>query len=128
MFGGTFSRHNVVRCVDERDVGKRLRKISELAAKNGIVLLGQQANVVSQIEQTQEKLPRLLVTARDRIVVREPERARQERSLTRRQAVDAGLGWVPEHQAVVHQFPLDRSAQLKPRADPWPAESQPTES
>src|ERR1700735_942760 len=91
MFGGTFSRNKIVRRVDERDMGKCLRKISELAAKNGIVLLGQQADVIAQIEQTQEKLPRLLMTTRDCIVVREPERARQERSLTRRQPVDAGL-------------------------------------
>src|SRR5271156_3650650 len=88
MFGGTFSRHKIVRRVDERDVRKRLRKISELAVKNGIVLLRKQAYVVAQIKQTQEEFPRLLVTARDRVVVRQPKRARQERSLTRRQAVD----------------------------------------
>src|SRR5580700_1990296 len=107
MFGGTFSRNKIVRRVDERDMGKCLRKISELAAKNGIVFLGQQADVVAQIEQTQEEFARLPMTARDGVVVCEPERARQERSLTRRQAVDTGLRWIPEHEAAVHQFPLD---------------------
>src|SRR5580698_1616910 len=99
MFGGTFSRNKIVRRVDERDMGKCLRKISELAVKNGIVLLGQQADVVAQIEQTLEEFARLPMAAGDCVVVREPECARQERSLTRRQPVDSGLRWISEDEA-----------------------------
>ena len=90
-------------------MGKGLRKISQLAVKNGIVFLGQQADIIAQIEQTQEEIARLLNATGDRIVIGEPERAWQERSLTRRQAIDAGLGWISEHQALVDKFPLDCS-------------------
>src|SRR5580658_2453664 len=87
MFGGTFSRNKIVRRVDERDMGKCVRKISELAVKNGIVLLGQQADAVAQLEQTLERFARLPTAAGDRVVGRQPECACQERSLTRQQPV-----------------------------------------
>ena len=98
-----------MRRIDQRDMGKGLRKISELTTQDGIVFLGQQANVVAQIEQTQEQIARLLSAAGKGIVVGKPERARQKRPLTRREAVDASLRRVPEHEAFVDKFPLDRS-------------------
>ena len=107
MFGRTFSRHKIVGRVDQRDMGECLRKISELALQHGIVFLGQQANVVAQIEQPHEEIPRLLMAAGQRKVIRQPKCARQEGSLTRRQAINTGLGRVPEHQAAVEQLSLD---------------------
>ena len=53
MLRGTFSRHNIVRRVDQRHMAEGLRKIPELAAKNGIIFFGEQADVIAQIEQTQ---------------------------------------------------------------------------
>ena len=107
MFSGTFSRHEIVRRIDQRDVSEGLRKISELASKNRIVFLGQQANVVAQIQQTLEEIARLLRAAGHRIVIGEPKRARQERAFARRKSIDAGLGRVSQHQAFVNQFALD---------------------
>ena len=57
-----FDRHNIVRRVDQRDVAEGLWKISELAAKNWIIFFGKKADVISQIEQTQEEIARLLMT------------------------------------------------------------------
>src|SRR5258708_36863818 len=88
-------------------MGKGLRKVSKLASKNGIVFLGQQANVVAQIEQTQEQVARLLSAAGECIVVGEPERARHERAFASRKSIDASLSRVSEHKTLVHQFPLD---------------------
>src|SRR5271170_4539477 len=109
MLCRTFNRHEVVGRIDQRNVGEGLRKISELTSKNRIVLLGQQANVIAQPEQTLEEIPRLLMAAGQRIIVREPERTRHERSLTRRQSIDPALSRVSEHQASINQFPLDRT-------------------
>src|SRR5579862_1043657 len=108
MLRGTFGRHNIVRRVDERDMAEGLWKIPELAAKSGIVFFGEQADVIAQIEQTQVEFARLLMTAGHPIVVGEPERARNECPLTRRETIDAGLGRIPEHQPFVHEFSFDR--------------------
>src|SRR5579863_9295822 len=91
MFRGTFGRHEIVRSIDQRDMSKGLREISQLAAKNGIVFFGEQADVVAHIQQTSEQVARLLSAAGQRIVIGEPEGARQEGSLTRWQAIDASL-------------------------------------
>ena len=46
----------VVRRVDERDVRERLREVADEALCLGIVLLGQQPDVVSQAKQSLEQL------------------------------------------------------------------------
>src|ERR1700691_5951186 len=103
MFSRTFGRHEIVGGVDQRDVGKSLRKISELPAKHGIVFLGKQANVVAQTEQTLKQTARLRRAAGHRVVVGEPERTRQERTLARRQSIDASLSRGSEHPSFVHK-------------------------
>ena len=75
MLSGTFSRHEIVRRIYQRDVSEGLRKISELAAKNRIVFLGQQANVIAQIQKTLEEIASLLNAAAHCVVIGEPERA-----------------------------------------------------
>ena len=75
--------------VHERDVRERLREVSELAPSRRIPFLGEQAEVAAQVEQALKDLLCLVDTSLQREVVREPERAGQERTLTRRQAVDA---------------------------------------
>src|SRR5947208_2637624 len=39
------------RGLDQREVRERLRKVAKLAAGDGVVLLGEEADVVAQIEQ-----------------------------------------------------------------------------
>ena len=50
---------------------------------------------------------RLVVAAEQLVAVDEPERARQEDALARRQPVDARTRPVPEHEPVAEQLPLD---------------------
>src|SRR5712691_2602591 len=96
------------RGVDEREVRECLRKVSELAVRDRVVLLGEQADVVAQVEQSLEQLARLLDVALQREHVREPERARQEHALARRQPVlDLG-GPVAQNESVDDQLAPDR--------------------
>ena len=44
-----------------------------------------------------------------RVIVGKPERARQKRALTRRQAISASLGAISQHEALRDKVPLDRS-------------------
>src|SRR4029077_18252158 len=48
---------------DERQVREGLREVPELPLRDRVVLLGQQADVVAQVEQPLEQLPRLLLGA-----------------------------------------------------------------
>ena len=46
---------------DEREVRERLREVPELTPRDGVVLLGEQADVVAEVEQPLEQLARLVV-------------------------------------------------------------------
>src|SRR5215468_2892397 len=46
-----FGAINIVRGIDERDVGKSLRKIAQQTLGLGIIFLGQQADIVAQPQQ-----------------------------------------------------------------------------
>src|ERR1700719_3879036 len=69
MLSGTFSWHEIVRRIYQRDVSEGLRKISELASKNRIIFLSQQANVIAQIQQTLEEIASLLDPATHCVVI-----------------------------------------------------------
>src|SRR5690242_4487766 len=89
--------------VDEAQVGESLRKVAEQTVSFRVVLLGDQTDVVREPEQTFEQRVRLVVPAEELETVDEPERARQEDALPRRQAVDAVLVCeIPEHEPVAH--------------------------
>src|SRR6266487_6942846 len=47
--------------LDQCEVRERLRKVAELAAGDGVVLLGEKADVVAQVEQPFEELARFVV-------------------------------------------------------------------
>src|SRR4051795_1157903 len=64
--------------VDQGHVAERLGEVAYQAARAGVVLLRQQAEVVAQREQPLESLHSLLVASLQRVVVGEPERAREE--------------------------------------------------
>src|SRR6188474_1919361 len=64
--------------VDEAHVAHRLGEVPEEPARGGIVLLGQEPDVVAEREQPLEDLGRLADAALEREVVGQPERAREE--------------------------------------------------
>jgi hypothetical protein len=74
--------------VDEGDVRERLREVAELPTRPRVPLLGEQPEFVASREHALEQLFGLVEPALERESVREPERARQKRALTGRQAVD----------------------------------------
>src|SRR5690348_13455070 len=97
--------------VDQGDVRERLREVADQPAAADVVLLGEEADVVAQREQSLEELPRLVAAAGQREIVGEPERAGQKRPLARRESVEL-LGRrvvrVPPHEAVLDELALDR--------------------
>jgi hypothetical protein len=72
-------------------VGKGLREVAELASSDRVVLLGQQTNIVTKVEQPLEQLARLVVTALQLEHRYEPERARDEGALAARETVDTAF-------------------------------------
>src|SRR5919201_5497043 len=98
------------RGVDEREMGQRLREVAEQTAGARVVLLGEQADVVAQIEQPLEQLARLVELALQREYVREPERAGQKDALTGRQSVDGTvlLVQIAQDESVDGQLAPDR--------------------
>ena len=79
------------RGADEREVGERLREVAELAAGDRVVFLGEQADVVAEVEQPLEQLARLVVPALQRQHLDEPERAGEEDALAGGQPVDVAV-------------------------------------
>ena len=63
----------IARRVDQHHVGKGLRKISELAARIRLVLLGEQPKIVAQSQQALEELSSLSAPPLELVVVSEPE-------------------------------------------------------
>ena len=98
------------RRVDERHVGERLREIADQPPRHRVVLLGQQAEVVAEVEQPLEELAGIVVAPEHAQAVGQPERAGEERALPAAQAVDlTGVhGPVAEDEVALHQLPLDR--------------------
>ena len=86
-------RQHVERRVHEREVRERLREVAEQPLRDGVVLLGEQADVVREADEPLEERARFVVAADQLVAVDEPERAREEHALAGRQAVDAPT-WV----------------------------------
>src|SRR6185312_11713503 len=99
---------DVERRAHEREMRERLWEVAEEALRLRVVLLRQQAEVVRKAGEPLEERQRLLVPPEQLVAVGEPERAREEGALPRRQAVDTGLlRPVAEHEAVLQQLALD---------------------
>ena len=64
-----------------------LREVADQAAGRGVVLLGEQADVVAEGQQPLEQFHGLLVAAHERVVVGEPEAAGEEGAFAGRQPV-----------------------------------------
>ena len=72
------------RRADERQVSECLGEVPELPAGHGVVLLGEEPDVVPEIQQPLEELARLVVLALQGEYLGQPERAREKHALTRR--------------------------------------------
>ena len=81
-------------------MGQRLGEVAELAAAAGIVLLGEQPHVVAQREQPVVEPARLVAPPEQDQVVHQPERAGEEESFARREAIHAGLGGIALDESV----------------------------
>src|SRR5205085_2059228 len=77
--------------LDQGEVRERLGEVAELAQGDGVVLLGEEAEVVAKVEQALEQLARFVVPALQREDGSEPEGTGQEHTLVSRQSVHAGL-------------------------------------
>src|SRR5579859_3280484 len=69
---------------------ERLGEVPELPLGLRVVLLRHQAEVVAEIDEPIEERVRFAVAAQQLVAVAEPEGARKEHALARRQSVDAG--------------------------------------
>ena len=87
---------------------ERLREVPYLAADARVVLLGQQTDVVGEAGEPVGTAPAPRRAADQRQAVGEPERARQERALTGRQAVVGVARVVAEQEPVDAELALHR--------------------
>src|SRR5437773_12335139 len=88
------------RRIDQAYVAERLGKIADQPFRLRIVFLGEQADVVAQAHEAFEGGLRLRRTAQERVIVRQPERASQERPLAGRQAIHSGIVLVTLDEAI----------------------------
>src|SRR5690242_15802381 len=102
------SRIERVRGTDEREVRERLREVPDELPEIGVVLLGEQADVVGATEHALEASPRFVRAAGERERFDQPERAGQERALGLADAVGRGIArLIPMHEAVDRQVLVD---------------------
>ncbi len=97
---------------DEGQMGERLREVAEHPLRNRVVLLRNQAEVVAEADEPREELFRLVAAADQGEIRCEPERARQEDPLARREPVDLDVllvGLVACDQTV----PVERRGRLR---------------
>ena len=66
-------RRDVEGGAHEREVRERLRKVPKHALRLGVVLLGEQVEVVGEADETSEELQSLLVPTEQLVAVGEPE-------------------------------------------------------
>src|ERR1700677_4706500 len=102
------AEHQIVCRIDQADVRQRLRKVTRLPALNRIVFFGEQPYVITQLQKPLKQGPRLIVAALHGKIVSQPKTARQKRSLSGRQTVNARLSCVALDETVLHQLSLDR--------------------
>src|SRR6516162_5553289 len=97
----------IVRGINERDVGKRLGEISHEAPRACIIFLRQEADVVAQPEQPLEQLLGLLLAAKEIVGVRQPEAAGEKGAFARRQSVIGLVRAIAMHKAVNEKVAFD---------------------
>src|SRR4051812_29579763 len=66
---------------DQREVREALREVADLAVIARVPLFGEQPEVIAQREQPIEQLLRVFGATGERVVVGQPEAAREERTL-----------------------------------------------
>ena len=74
---------NVMRSVDERDVGQGLREIARLTPRRRIVFLRQQSDIIGDGCDALEQFARLVDIAGEDVDVGEPQGAGKERAFVR---------------------------------------------
>src|ERR1700688_3800103 len=102
-----FGAREVKRAVYQRDVGKRLWEISEQALRHRVILLAEQAEVVTQRKQPVEKRARIRKPLLQDIGIDQPEAAGEKPPLPRRQAV-IGVDLVAADETIDQEALLDR--------------------
>jgi hypothetical protein len=100
MLGWSIRPRQIMRRVDQSDVGERLWEIPDLAAGSRIVFLRQQSNIVAQIEKPLEHHARVGIPALQDVVVGEPKAASKESAFIPRQAIDSAGCVVARNKAI----------------------------
>src|SRR5881227_3341795 len=80
----TIRAHQIMRGVDQREMRKGLRKVTQLSSGGGIVFFSQKAHIIAQGEKPFEQFACFVHAALQDIVVGKPEAACQEHALARR--------------------------------------------
>ncbi len=96
-------RRQVEGGIHQRDVGKRLGKVSHQALGPGVVLLRKQTNVIGQRQHPLKKLFCIGVTPLQLEGTHHPETASEKDSFAGRKAIGDLLRVVAQHQATGHQ-------------------------
>src|ERR1700722_9564346 len=108
MPGGALVRSvEVSSRVDQRDVRKRLRKVTQEALRHRIVLFREETYVVAQTDEVREESAGIVHASEQIEAIHEPEGASEKSSFTGRKAVDTRRGRVALNEAVAHQVALD---------------------
>src|SRR5205807_6707183 len=108
LLGRSLSPGQVVSGVDQGDVRKGLRKISDLAREARVEFLSEQSDIVAQRQQTLEELARLVDAPQQDVVVGQPKAAGQKGPFAGRHAVLDLSGVVAHDEAVDEEVLLDR--------------------
>ena len=112
IFGRPMRLRQISRRVDQPHVRERLRKIADQATRDRVVFLAHQAEIVAQGQQKLEQHACFVMTALERVVVRQPERTGRKRTFTGRHPVYRRarvIGGISQDEAVMEQLALDRA-------------------
>ena len=85
---------------DQSEMRKGLREIADLSPRMGIVFLREEADVVPKRQQALEEDGCFGVAVLQRVIVGKPEAAGKKYAFVGREAVNARLGAITEHEAV----------------------------
>src|SRR4051812_36079211 len=98
------------RRADQCEMGERLGEVPELPAGHRVVFLGEEPDVVAEIQEPLEELARLVQLALKGEDLRQPERAGNEDALAGREAIDVAVapGDVALDEPVDRQLPPNR--------------------
>src|SRR3546814_7233092 len=80
LLGRLVGAAQVLGAVQKRDVRERLREISHLPARGGVIFLREQPHIVAQRQEPLEQLPGIVNPAHQNVNVHQPEAAGQKRS------------------------------------------------